>query len=58
MVTLTLSYDTYEADVATIRDAVMVSGINGVTIDTATLQRLSDTEITIELDFDNTDFDD
>ena len=58
VVTLTLSYDTYEADVATIRDAVMVSGINGVTIDTATLQRLSDTEITIELDYDNTDFDD
>ena len=57
VVTLTLSYDTYEADVATIRDAVMVSGINGVTIDTATVQRLSDTEITIDLDFDRTDFD-
>ncbi len=57
VVTLTLSYDTYEADVATIRDAVMVSGINGVTIDTAKVQRLSDTEITIDLDFDRTDFD-
>ena len=57
VVTLTLSYDTYEADVATIRDAVMVSGINGVKIDTAKVQRLSDTEITIDLDFDRTDFD-
>ena len=57
VVTLILSYDTYEADVATIRDAVMVSGINGVTIDTAKVQRLSDTEITIDLDFDRTDFD-
>ena len=34
-----------------------VSGINGVTIDTASVQRLSDTEITVELDFDGTDFD-
>ena len=47
----------YEADVATIRDAVTVSGINGVTIDATTIQRLSDTEITVELDFDDTDFD-
>ena len=57
VVTLILSYDTYEADVATIRDAVTVTGIDGVTIDTATVQRLSDTEITVELDFDLTDFD-
>ena len=57
VVTLTLSYDTYETDVSTIRDAVTVSGINGVTVDTASVQRLSDTEITVELDFDGTDFD-
>ena len=58
VVTLTLSYDTYEADVATIINAVKVTGIDGVTIDTATAQRLSDREITVELDYDNTDFDD
>ena len=57
VVTLILSYDTYEADVATIINAVTVTGIDGVTIDTATVQRLSDTEITIDLDFDRTDFD-
>ena len=57
VVTLTLSYDTYEADVDTIRDAVMVTGIDGVTIDTASVQRLSDREITVGFDFDRTDFD-
>ena len=58
VVTLTLRYDdTYETDVTKIRDSVAVSGINGVTVNTATVQRLSDTEITVELDFDGTDFD-
>ncbi|MDE0323376.1 MAG: hypothetical protein OXN27_05590, partial [Candidatus Poribacteria bacterium] len=57
VVTLTLRYVTYEADVAKIRDAVSVSGINGVTIDTATVKRISDTEVTVALDFDDTDFD-
>ena len=58
VVTLTLRYDdTYEADVSKIRDSVAGSGINGVTVDTASVQRLSDTEITVGLDFDGTDFD-
>ena len=57
VVTLTLTDATYEQDIAKIRDAVSVSGIDGVTIDTATLQRLSDTEVTVELDYDLTDFD-
>ncbi len=57
VVTLTLSYDTYEADVDTIMNAVTVTGIDGVTVDTASVQRLSDTEITVELNYDNTDFD-
>ncbi len=59
MITLTLSWGTgaYEADVATIINAVTVTGIDGVTIDTATAQRLSDREITVGLDFDDTDFD-
>ena len=57
VVTLTLTGPIYEADVSTIRDAVTVSGIPGVTVDPATVQRLSDTEITFELDFDWTNFD-
>ena len=57
VVTLTLTGPIYEANVSTIRDAVTVSGIPGVTVDPATVQRLSDTEITFELDFDWTNFD-
>ena len=57
VVTLTLTGLIYEQDISKIRDAVTVSGINGVTIDTATVKRLSDTEVTVELDFDETDFD-
>ena len=49
VVTLTLTGPIYEADVSTIRDAVTVSGIPGVTVDPATVQRLSDTEITFAL---------
>ena len=56
-VTFTLNYHTYSPDITKIRDALTVSGITGVAIDTTTAQRLSDTEITIELDFDGTDFD-
>ena len=56
-VTLTLAGATYEQDISTIREAVNVSGIDGVTIDTDTMQRVSDTKITIELNFDDTDFD-
>ena len=57
IVTFTLNYHTYSRDITKIRNAVTVSGIEGVTIDTKTLQYISDTEITIELDFDDTDFD-
>ena len=57
VVTLTLSYDDiYEADVATLINAVSVTGIDGVTIDTATVKRLSDRKIQFELDYDGTDF--
>ena len=55
-VTLLLTGVAFEQDISTIRDAVLVSGINGVTIDTATVQRLSDRKITVELDYDGTDF--
>ncbi len=56
-VTLTLAGATYEQDISKIRDVVNVSGINGVRLDTDTMQRISDTEITVELDYDDTDFD-
>ena len=57
VVTLTLSGGTYEQAVSDIRDAVAVSGMDGVTISTSGVERVNDTEITIELEFDGTDFD-
>ena len=54
---LTLEGVTYEQNISKIREALMVFGIDGVTIDTPTLQRISDIEITVELDYDLTDFD-
>ncbi|MDE0427564.1 MAG: cohesin domain-containing protein [Candidatus Poribacteria bacterium] len=58
VVTLTLSGRTYASSIFDIRDAVTVSGINGVTMPWHQPKRKSDTEITIELEFDgniNTD---
>ena len=57
VVTLTLTGATYEQNLSRIRDAVTVSGITGVTVNTAKVQRVNDTEITVELNFDVTDFD-
>ena len=57
VVTLTLTGLIYESDVSKIREALAVSGINGVTIDPTTVQRISGTEITVALTFDGTDFD-
>ena len=54
-VTLTLTGATYEQDLSNIRSAVTVSGIAGVTV--GTVRRVSDTEVTVDLDFDSTDFD-
>ena len=51
IVTLTLSGGTYERSSFRIRDAVMVSGIDGVTVDTFGVDRVSDTEVTIELEY-------
>ena len=56
VVTLTLSGRTYERSDFRIRDAVEVSGIEGVTIGTFGVDRVSDTVITVELTF-NGDFD-
>ena len=51
VVTLTLSGGTYERSSFRIRDAVMVSGIDGVTVDIFGVDRASDTEVTIELEY-------
>ncbi len=56
VVTLTLSGRTYERSSFRIRDAVSVSGIDGVTIPWHDPDRKNDTQITIELEF-NGDFD-
>ena len=52
IVTLKLSERTYERSIFDIRDAVTVSGIDGVTIPWHQPDRKSDTEITIKLEFD------
>ncbi|MXZ00359.1 hypothetical protein F4Y93_06805, partial [Candidatus Poribacteria bacterium] len=52
VVTLTLSGRIYEQSIFSIEDAVMVSGIEGVTFDGFfDLDRISDTEVTVELKF-------
>ena len=56
VVTLTLSGGTYERSSFRIRDAITLSGISGVTVGTFGVDRISDTEITVELEF-NGDFD-
>ena len=58
VVTLTLNGRTYETSDANIRGAVTVSGVAGVTVDSSDIDRVSDTEVTVELTFDgniNTD---
>ena len=56
VVTLTLSGGTYERSSFRIRDAITLSGISGVAVGTFGIDRVSDTEITVELEF-NGDFD-
>ena len=52
VVTLTLSGRKYERLNPTIRDAVSVSGITGVTVRDIDIDRESDTEVSVELTFD------
>ena len=52
VVTLTLNGAKYERSIWKIRDAVTVSGIDAVTIPWNQPRRTSDTEITVELEFD------
>ena len=58
VVTLTLSGRTFERSGVRIRNAVTVSGISGVTVGTFDIERVSNTQVTVELTFDgnmNTD---
>ncbi len=57
VITLTLTGRTYEQSSFSIRDAVTLSGIDGVTVGTFDVDRVSDTQVTVELTFDGTDFD-
>ena len=52
VITLTLSGIVYEWRSFDLRDAVTVSGIEGVTIDTFGVDRVSDAQVAIELNFD------
>ena len=54
VVILTLSGSGYERWSSDIRNAVTVSGISGVTIDTFGADRVSDVQIAVELEFDST----
>ena len=56
VVTLTLIGRNYEGSNSDVRDAVTVSGIDGVTFERWGVERISDTEATVELIF-NGDFD-
>ena len=56
VVTLTLTGGTYERSSFRIRNAITVSGISGVTVDTFGVDRVSDTQVTVELGFSG-DFD-
>ena len=56
VVTLTLSGRQF-ADEWVIGNAITVSGIDGVTFNTWDVDRISDTVVTVELEFDGTNFD-
>ena len=57
VVTLTLSSGVYAKSIANIRRALQVSGIPGVTFRQSDVRRLSDTQVTVKLVFDGTNFD-
>ncbi len=51
VVTLTLAGRAYESSTFDVRDGVSVSGITGVSVGTFGIRRVSDTKVTVELDF-------
>ena len=52
VITLNLSSGIFESSSFRIREAVSVLGINGVTVDTFSVDRVSDTQATVELEYD------
>ena len=52
VVSLNLSGGTFERSTFTIRNAITASGISGLTFDIFSVDRESDTEVTLELEFD------
>ena len=56
VVTLTLAGRAFESSIFDVRDGVSVSGIAGVSVGTFGVRRVSDSRVTVELDF-NGDFD-
>ena len=57
VVTLTLTSGTYEQEIGFGDVSMTVSGIDGVTFESWEVERLSDTEVAVPLEFDGTDFD-
>ena len=58
VVTLTLTSGTYEQEIGFWNVTMTVSGIDGVTVEEYIgVERLSDTEVVVPLEFDGTDFD-
>ena len=57
IITLTLIGHPFAGSSSAIRDAVSVSGIDGVTIKRWDMERVNDIEIAVPLEFDGTDFD-
>ncbi len=51
VVTLTLAGRAFESSIFDVRDGVSVSGIAGVSVGTFGVQRVSDSRVTVELDF-------
>ena len=51
VVTLTLSGGAYASSIFAVRGGVTVSGIEGVSVGTFGVERVSDTKVTVELDF-------
>ena len=57
VVTLTLTSGTYEQEIGFGDVSMTVSGIDGVTFESWEVERLSDTEVAVPLEFEGTDFD-
>ena len=57
VLTLRLNYHAYEKNITKIRGAVSASGIPSLTFQPSNIQRISNTEVNVELDYDGENFD-